>query len=424
MNKLIQDNFITNISERRKIIDDFCRKSSQFNVIVKKIEERKITDSKGNWLYDFSTQDYLGFTFEPDQIAASIEATKKFGTVVYWCRIIATVNLFTQAEEEIAKLVGSETSSIFASTTLLNHGVIPALMGEDGGVMFLDKTAHATMYEGCKMARDSGSKLVNFSRNDLESLEILLSEYKDVKKKLILVDGVYSMSGDYANLPELDKLAKKYDALIFCDDAHGFGVVGENPDTDHPYGFKGNGLVKYYGLDYENILYIGCFSKAYGTFGAFLACSQKMKEFILSQATPHDLGGAGPASAMAVLLSGLRMNQKLGDRKRTIMSNLTQKAIFSLRKLGLDVTNHTGFPILYVKIGSNEPMLKISEILYQNHILTTPSPYPMVRRGEEGFRVTITSTNTEEQVSQLIIAFSEVKKYLVTQNYKFKHNNE
>lgn len=411
MNNLIEEIFINGMGKRRKVIDDFCKASPQYGVIARKVKDRYVEDLKGHYLYDFGTQDYLGIGFDPKQVNAAIEATKKYGTVVAWCRLVATVDLFTQAEDKIAELVGTEASSIFASTTLLNHGVIPALMGSDG-VMFLDKSAHATMYEGAKIARDSGSKLVSFPQNNMEALEKLLIENKDIKKKLIITDGVYSMTGDYADLPALDKLAKKYEAMLYVDDAHGFGVVGENPDREHPYGYKGNGLVKFYGLNYDNILYVGCFSKAYGTFGAFIACSKKMKEFFLSQATPHDLGGVGPASAMAALLAGLEINKEKGEEKRKKIDELTQKAIKGLRDLDLTVENNTGFPIIYVRMEQSEKMVEVSKILYENHILVTMSPYPMVKHGEEGIRVTLTCTNTDEEVDQLIKAFKKVKEYL------------
>ncbi|KKR45715.1 MAG: Glycine C-acetyltransferase [Parcubacteria group bacterium GW2011_GWB1_40_14] len=384
-----------------------------FGVVVRKVKDRYLEDLNGHYLYDFGTQDYLGIGFDQKQVEAAVDATRKYGTVVAWCRLVATVDLFTKAEDEIAKLVGTEASSIFASTTLLNHGVIPALMGNDG-VMFLDKSAHATMYEGAKIARDSGATLVSFPQNDMGALEKLLIEHKEAKKKLIITDGVYSMTGDYADLPSLDKLAKKYDAMLFVDDAHGFGVVGEKPDDTHPYGFKGNGLVKYFGLDYDNILYVGCFSKAYGTFGAFVACSKTMKEFFLSQATPHDLGGVGPASAMAALLAGLEINGERGEEKRQRINVLTQKAIKGLKELGYTVENNTVFPIIYVKMKKPEHMVETSKILYDNHILLTLSPYPMVKKGEEGLRVTVTCTNTEEEIDQLIEAFKIAKAYLAT----------
>lgn len=407
----MDDIFISGMGEKRKIIDDFCKASPMFGVVARKVRDRYLEDLKGHYLYDFGTQDYLGIGFDHRQVEAAIDATRKYGTVVAWCRLVATVDLFTQAEDAIAKLVGTEASSIFASTTLLNHGVIPALMGNDG-VMFLDKSAHATMYEGAKIARDSGANLVSFPQNDIATLEKLLIEHKDVKKKLIITDGVYSMTGEYADLPALDKLAKKYDAMLYVDDAHGFGVVGENPDAEHPYGYKGNGLVKYFGLNYDNILYVGCFSKAYGTFGAFVACSNEMKEFFLSQATPHDLGGVGPASAMAALLAGLTINEEEGEDKRLRMSELTQKTMRGLRDLGFIVENKTGFPIIYVKMEQSDQMVEISKILYENHILLTLSPYPMVKKGEEGLRVTLTCTNTDEEVDQLISAFKIVKEYL------------
>lgn len=408
-NTFIEENFKTN--ERRKVIDTFCRNSPMYDVITKRIDKRHLLDKNDHWLADFSTQDYLGWGFEPRQIQAAIKATKDYGTVIAWCRLVATVDLVEQAEIEIAKLVGTEAASIFASTTLLNHGVIPALVGNDG-LMLLDKSAHATMYEGCKIARDSGAKLVSFAQDDFETLEKLLIENKNIKKKLILVDGVYSMTGDYANLIILDELAKKHDALIYVDDAHGFGVVGENPDSAHPYGHRGNGLVKFFNRSYDNILYIGCFSKAYGTFGAFIACSKNMQKFILSQATPHDLGGAGPASALAALLEGLKLNNEIGDERRQKMFRLTNIANKGLKELGFTVTNTTMFPILYVKTGNDKNMIEISKILYDNHILLTLSPYPMVKRGEEGLRVTITATNTEEEVKQLLQAFAKVKEYL------------
>jgi 8-amino-7-oxononanoate synthase len=399
----IDNIFITEIGEKRKIIDDFCKASPMFGVVAKKVKDRYLEDLNGHYLYDFGTQDYLGIGFDPRQVDAAVEAT----------RLVATVDLFTIAEDAIAKLVGTEASSIFASTTLLNHGVIPALMGNDG-VMFLDKSAHATMYEGAKIARDSGAKLVSFPQNDIEALEKLLIEYQDTKKKLIITDGVYSMTGEYADLPALDKLAKKYNALLFVDDAHGFGVVGEKPDADHPYGYKGNGLVNFYNLNYDNILYVGCFSKAYGTFGSFVACSNKMKDFLLSQATPHDLGGVGPASAMAALLAGLEINKEEGEEKRNKISKLTKRAIAGLTDLGYTVENNTGFPIIYVKMDKPEHMIEMSKILYENHILLTLSPYPMVKKGEEGLRVTLTCTNTDEEVDRLLLAFKIAKAYLAT----------
>lgn len=415
----IQDLFVEgNLNEKRKLMADICAQSPMFDVVARKVKKRYLEDMNGHWLADFGTQDYLGFDFDPKVVDAAVDATKKYGTVVAWCRLVVTVDLFEEAERKVAELCGAEAASIFASTTLLNYGVIPALAGNDG-VIFLDKGAHATLYEGAKIARDSGAILVSFAQDDFEGLEELLEKYKDVQKKLIITDGVYSMTGEYANLPEFDRLAKKYGALVYVDDAHGFGVVGENPSAEFPYGHKGNGLLKYFGLDYENMVYIGCFSKAYGSFGSFIACSKKLRDFLLSQATPHDLGGAGPASAMAAVLAGFEINEEKGDEIRTEIHRLTKKALKGIRDLGYRVDNETEFPILSVHLGSSEHMIEASKILYENHILLTLAPYPSVRKGEKSFRTTITVTNTEGEIDQLIEAFAELKKFLLEKGYTF-----
>ncbi|MCC6746179.1 MAG: aminotransferase class I/II-fold pyridoxal phosphate-dependent enzyme [Deltaproteobacteria bacterium] len=402
------------LDERRRRIAEICSSSPMFNVVTRRVDRRHLEDASGHWLGDFATQDYLGIDFDPEVLEAAVEATRKYGSVVAWCRLVATVDLFTQAEAEIAKLVGTEAANIFASTTLLNHGVIPALAGKDS-VIFLDKAGHATMYEGAKLARDSGSKLVSFPSEDHLALERLLEEHRATPKKLILTDGVYSMTGDYANLPRLAELARRHQALLFVDDAHGFGVVGERPDASHPYGRRGNGLVRYFDLHDPNILYVGCFSKAYGTYGSFIACSTAMRSFLLSQATPHDLGGHGPASAMAALLAGLRINAERGDAIRERLHALTVQALTGLRDLGLEVENSTDFPIISVWLGNSEHMIEASKILYRNHVLLTLAPYPMVRRGDEAFRLTVTPTNTEEQLQALFTGFREVRDYLTRQ---------
>jgi len=409
----VEELFINeNLNGRRKIIAEICKSSPMFDVVTKTVSKRHLTDMNGHYLADFATQSYLSFDFEEDVIKAAINGIKEYGVVVAWCRLVATVEIFDSIENHIAKLVGTEACSVFASTTLLNHGVIPALAGKDG-VIFLDKSAHATMYEGAKIARDNGATLVSFPQDDFDALDELLHNYRHVNKKLILTDGVYSMTGEYANLVEFDRLARKHNALVFVDDAHGFGVVGEKPSTDSPYGHKGNGLIKYFGLNYDHMVYIGCFSKAYGSYGAFICCSKKLREFLISQATPHDLGGAGPAAAMSAALAGLNINKIRGDEIRARINKLTQMVINGLRNLGYKVNNKTGFPIISVWLGSSDHIIEISKILYDNHILLTLAPYPMVAKGQESLRITVTSSNTEEEIAQLLNAFSILKSFLI-----------
>ena len=422
MKNFLDENFISgNLNEQRKMIANICADSPMFNVITQKIHNRYLEDREGHWLADFATQSYLGFDFRPEVINAAIEATQKYGTVVPWCRLVATIDIFEEVETQVANLVGSESCNIFASTTLLNHGVIPAFAGRDGAI-FLDKSGHATMYEGAKMARDSGCKLISFPSNDMNALEDVLKKNAGIQRKIILTDGVYSMTGEYADLKTMDTLAKKYGALLFVDDAHGFGVVGELPSSHEPYGLKGNGLNRYFDIDFDNAVYVGCFSKAYGTFGSFIACSERMRQFLLSQATPHDLGGHGPASAMSALTAGLKINQKEGGALRIKIWNLTSKVVKGLETLGYKVNNKAGFPIISVWLGRSDDMIEISKLLYSDHILLTLSPYPMVKHGEEALRITVTATNTEQEIDQLLKAFANLKVFLDEKGYNFEES--
>ena len=266
------------------------------------------------------------------------------------------------------------------------------------------------MYEAAKIARDSGATLVSFEQDDFETLETLLSEHKQNPRKVILVDGVYSMTGDYADIPRLAKLAKKYRALVYIDDAHGFGVVGEKPSKKYPLGRKGSGIVKYFGEQYDNILYVGGCSKAYSSLAAFIGCSREMKTFLQAFATPYDLSGPCPTASLATLLKGLEINQKRGDHIRSILWQRTQQALSGLRALGFRVDNKTGFPILLVHVGDTKKLIQTANLLFDEGILVTAAPYPMVKKGEEAHRITITAANTEEEIDQLIAAFSKIKK--------------
>jgi 8-amino-7-oxononanoate synthase len=213
-------------------------------------------------------------------------------------------------------------------------------------------------------------------------------------------------------MPKLVEIAKKHDAVIYVDDAHGFGVVGENPDEAHPLGYKGNGIVKHYGLGYDNIVYVGGCSKAYSSLAAFVACSTEMKIFLQAFATPYDLSGPCPTASLATLYKGLEINEKRGEAYRSKLWNLTKKAIDGLRNLGFTVINKTGFPIASVVIGNTEDLIETGNILFGEGILVTVAPYPMVKQGQEAHRLTFTSANTEGEIDQLLNAFGKVKQYL------------
>jgi len=406
--KMIEANESEN---RRALIRQMFRRMKQYNVMAKEIKGRQIRVGDTHWVTDFASCNYLGFDLDRDIGTDVNEEIDRWGVHPSWCRLVASPQIYDDLESRLAKLMGTEATLILPTVTLISIGIIPALMGKTG-VMFLDKSGHETMYEGCKIARDSGATLKSFKQGDFAALETLLKEHKDNPRKLILVDGVYSMTGDYADIKALQSLSIKYDALLYIDDAHGFGVVGEKPDANNPFGYKGNGIVRHMGCDYENILYVGGCSKAYSSLAAFIACSGKMKTFLQAFSTPYDLSGPCPTASLATLWKGLDVNEKRGDAYRKKLWDLTNRGIKGLRALGFDVVNQSGFPIVSVKIGDTEKLIETANFMFDAGIMATICPYPMVIKGEEIHRLTFTAANTEEDVTKLLDVFGKIKKML------------
>jgi 8-amino-7-oxononanoate synthase len=397
---------------RRSEIRELFTKTKMYNVSALEIKGRQIRVDDTHWIADFASCNYLGLDLDSEMEKAVLPNIEKWGVHPSWCRLVASPDIYNELETKLANLIGTETSFVLPTVTLISIGVIPALVGKSG-VLLLDKSAHETMYEAAKIARDSGATLASYRQDDLQVLESLLEEHRENPRKLIMIDGVYSMTGDYPLLPEIVALAKKYNAILYIDDAHGFGVVGEGPTENAPLGHRGNGIVKYFGLDYENILYVGGCSKAYSSLAAFVGCSQKMKTFLEAFATPYDLSGPCPTASLATLLTGLEINEKRGDEYRQKLWDITKSAIDGLREMGFTVMNKTGFPIASVWIGDTDDLVATANILFDEGILVTVAPYPMVRRGDECHRLTFTSANTIEEVHSLLRAFLKVKEYLL-----------
>ncbi|WP_437768940.1 pyridoxal phosphate-dependent aminotransferase family protein [Sorangium sp. So ce281] len=413
MNNVFDAIIRENLQSQRASIQEVMQRSRMFDADAAQIDGRMIRVGE-RWIADFASCNYLGFDLDEEIIASVEPALREWGVHPSWCRLVASPHLYARGEEELARLVGAEDFLILPTVTLVHVGVIPALMGKDG-VMFLDKFGHMTMYQAAKMARDSGCKLLSFPQDDFDRLEEHLRAHRAATKKLILVDGVYSMTGKYVDLPRLAALAREYGAAVYVDDAHGFGVVGERPTAEMPYGFRGNGVVRHHGLGYESdgIMYVGGFSKAFSSLAAGVACSKTTKAFLKAYATPYDLSGPCPTASLATLLAAIHVNAARGDELRRRLYRLTRLAVDGLRALGFHVDNDNYFPIVSVWCGDNERLIEASRILFDAGVLLTLGPYPMIPKGKEELRITITSANTEEQVHEhLLQGFARVRDYL------------
>lgn len=402
-----------NLKSQRASIQEVLARSKMFDADVVELKGRmlKVGD---HWLADFASCNYLGFDLDEEMMASVEPALKQWGVHPSWCRLVSSPHIYAECEERVADLMHAPDFLILPTVTLVHIGVIPAFMGKDGA-MFLDKFAHMTMYQACKMARDSGSTLASYPSGDLGRLAQLLEQHRDKKKKLILLDGVFSMTGKYPDLPALVKLAREHGAIIYVDDAHGWGVVGEKPDAAMPYGHRGNGIAAHFGLDYENdhVMYVTGFSKAYSSLAAGLACSRETKSFLKAYATPYDLSGPCPTASLASLLSAMALNESKGEAARQKLLDLTRLAIQGLRDLGFHVDNDNDFPILSVWVGDNERLIEASKILWDAGVLLTLGPYPMIPKGQEELRITLTASNTEAEVQEhLVKGFAKVRDYL------------
>src|SRR5438046_3315425 len=244
------------------------------DAVVDEIDGRMIRIG-GQWLADFASCNYLGFDLEREIIDSVAPALDRWGTHPSWSRLLGSPVLYEQIEERLCELLGAEDVLVLPTITLIHMSVIPVLAGS--GTIFLEKRAHKTIYDGCQLASARGATVKKFGFEDVDDLERLLKE-RSSAPRLICIDGVNSMTGNAADVEGFARLAREYDALLYVDDAHGFGVIGERaPDETSPYGMRGNSIVRHVGESYDHVLLVAGLSKSYSSLAAFLACPPELQ---------------------------------------------------------------------------------------------------------------------------------------------------
>lgn len=348
----------------------------------------------GKEFIDFSSNDYLGLSNHPELIEAAKKALDKFGTASCASRLMSgDLTLHHELEERVALFKGKEAALVFNSGYQANVGIISALYGK-GDCIFSDRLNHASIVDGIAL---SGARFFRFRHNDAGHLELLLKkERAKFKKALIITETVFSMDGDIAPLKDLAALKDKYSCLIMVDEAHATGIFGD----------KGRGVVELERLEERIDLIMGTFSKALAGYGAYLAGSKLIINFLINICRSVIYSTALPPSVIACNLKSLELIEKEPFRRSVILDN-AEFFRNALRKNGFSILGNS--QIIPVVIGQNIRTLEYAERLKNKGYLALPVRYPTVPRNEARLRLSLTYNHTKEILEKLIDDISELK---------------
>jgi 8-amino-7-oxononanoate synthase len=390
-------------------VDDLARLQSTHPMMDAVIDEqrgRQLRIGK-HWLTDWASCNYLGLDLDAEVIASIPEYVSRWGTHPSWSRLLGSPRPSVEIEERLTALLGCEDVMTFPTITHAHMSVLPVLAGD--GTIFLDKRAHKTIFDGAMVAAGRGATVVRFRHNDVEHLEELMRAKEYSWPRVIAMDGVNSMTGNAPDLVAFSRIANELDGLLYVDDAHGFGIIGERSAAEAcAYGVKGNSLFRHQNVPYDNAVLVGGLSKSYSSLLAFLGLPKRLKGALKVLAPPYLYSGPSPVASIATVLSGLEVNRKRGDALRTRIFGMTARVLDALRDLGVYTPNRSGLPIVEIPLANHEDIDAAGHFLFKRGIYVTMAAYPLVPKREVGFRVQVTAANTDEEVTQLIAALGEL----------------
>ncbi|MES5820137.1 aminotransferase class I/II-fold pyridoxal phosphate-dependent enzyme [Streptomyces sp. RG80] len=387
-------------------LEHLRRTSLMSDAVLDEVRGRHIR-SRGHWLIDFASCNYLGFDWDPE-VADRIEPTvRRWGTHPSWSRLIGSPRLYPDIEERLTELLGAPDTLLLPTLTLIHSSVIPVLA--DGGHVFVEATAHRTVYDGCVAARAQGATLHRFHAEHPDELDRLLATLPGNGPRLVCLDGVDSMTGNIADLPALAAVCRSRGATLYIDDAHGFGVIGERgPGEPCPYGSRGNGVVRHTGESYEGIVLTAGFSKAYSSLLAFLALPTELKDRLKTAAGPYLYSGPSPTASLATALAGLDVNERRGDGIRADLYRKTVRVLDHLEDLDVLTLNTDRLPVIEVPLADPADLDAVAAYLWEEGIYVTLAAYPLVPRDRVGFRIQVTALNSEEDIDRLTATLSRL----------------
>ncbi|MBI3990491.1 MAG: aminotransferase class I/II-fold pyridoxal phosphate-dependent enzyme [candidate division NC10 bacterium] len=350
----------------------------------------------GRKMIMIGSNNYLGLATHPKVKEAARKALDRYGTSCAGSRFLnGTLDLHEELERKIAAFKGKEAALVFSTGFQTNLGVISALVGK-GDAVITDRWDHASILDGCRL---SYGRTQRFRHNDMEDLERVLAS-TDAKGKLIVIDGVFSMEGDLADLPAIVGLAKRYGARVMVDDAHATGVLGPH----------GRGTAEHFGLEDEVDLIMGTCSKALASIGGFIAGKEVVINYIKHYARSMIFSASLPPPCIAAISAALDIIQEEPERRQRLWEHAT-KMREGLRSMGYD-TGKSQTPVVPVVVGDDRKAFELWRFLHEHDVFANPAVSPAVPKGRALIRTSYMATHTTEQLDWVLEVFYKAGKKL------------
>ncbi|MBS3751906.1 MAG: aminotransferase class I/II-fold pyridoxal phosphate-dependent enzyme [Anaerolineales bacterium] len=358
--------------------------------------EGTMAEYQGQSLIMCGSNNYLGLTTHPKVKQAAREAIDRFGSSCTGSRFLnGTLALHEKLEDELAKWVKKESALVFSTGMQVNLGTISSLVGRNEYII-LDRDDHASIVDG---ARLSYGDMVRYRHNDMQDLENKLSNLEEGKGKLLVVDGLYSMEGDIAPLPQIVPLCEKFNVRLMVDDAHAVGVLG-----------GGRGTAAHFGMTEDVDLIMGTFSKSFASIGGFIAGDEDIVHYIKHHARSLIFSASIPAHNAAAVLAALEVMRNEPERIKRV-NEIADRMRNDFRKLGFDIGN-SQTPVIPIIIGDDMKTLQTWKMLFDNGVFVNPVLSPATPPGRQLLRTSYMATHTDEQLDQVLDVFEKVGKSL------------
>ncbi|MBW2385736.1 MAG: aminotransferase class I/II-fold pyridoxal phosphate-dependent enzyme [Deltaproteobacteria bacterium] len=359
--------------------------------------QEPVVTMNGQKVIMLGSNNYLGLTNHDEVKEAAVAALRKYGTGCAGSRLLnGTLDIHIELEERLKSFMRAESVLTFSTGFQVNLGVLSCLLGRHD-VALLDAMDHASIIDGVRLGF---GKSLKYKHNDMQDLEAKLSRVAENRGKLIVVDGVFSMEGDLANLPEIVRLKNEYDSRLFVDDAHGVGVFGES----------GRGTAEHFGVEDEVDLVMGTFSKSLATVGGFIAASSPVIDYIRHHARSGIFSAAMPPAAAASAIKAIDIIEAEPQRRKQLWET-TQYMKRELEGLGFD-TGTSESPVIPIAVGDDIATFTLCKRLQEEGVFVNPIVTPAVPPGQAMIRTSYMATHNREHLDQALTALKKVGRQL------------